>query len=75
MTDYFAEAERLLKPQPQPERINTIPSEAERASARLPKLPADPRAAQVLATLAVASQLGRIADALGRLADSQARPR
>lgn len=68
MTDYFAEAERLLKPQQVPKGFRALSPEH---SGPTETLPADPVAAQVLATLAVASQMARIADALKRLADGQ----
>jgi hypothetical protein len=71
MTDYFSQAERLLKPQEEPVGFRTmsdhpvIPTET---------LPADRVAAQVHATLAVAEQLSRIATALERLAGGQEDP-
>ena len=67
MTDYFSEAEKLLKPQEVPEGFRQLG----RAQAGMKTLPADPAAAQVHATLAVAEQLGRIATALERLAKGQ----
>lgn len=72
VTDYFREAERLLKPQPQPEPQNRVPALGDmpalgdRTAGRT--LPPDPAAAQIHATLAVASQLARIATALEQMA-------
>jgi len=71
MTDYFHQAEQLLAPQPQPEPVNRLHSDDERAASRRPMRPADPVAAQVHAILAVGGQLASIAEALERLAGRQ----
>ena len=71
MTDYFSQAERLLKPQEVPVGFRTM---SDHPVTPTKTLPADPVAAQVHATLAVAEQLGRIATALERLAGGQGGP-
>jgi hypothetical protein len=70
MTNYFSEAERLLKPQQVPGGLKPL---SPRPRVPTDTLPAD-RVAQVHATLAVAEQLARIATALERLADGQVGP-
>ncbi len=70
MTDYFREAEKLLKPHEEHvglglSKMPTGPRVQTRTE------PADPVAAQVHATLAVAEQLSRIATALERIAGGQ----
>lgn len=71
MTDYFQQAERLLKPQQVPRGFQTT---RQKPTVPTDTVPADRVAAQVHATLAVASQLARIATALERLADQQGGP-
>jgi hypothetical protein len=68
MTDYFREAEKLLKPQQVPVGFHALNPEP---GSRTETLPADRAAAQVHATLAVAEQLSRIATALERIARGQ----
>jgi hypothetical protein len=70
MTDYFQAAQGLLAPQVVQAGVRRGPG----APGRTETLPANPAAAQVHATLAVASQLARIATALERLAGGQESP-
>jgi len=74
MTDYFSEAEKLLKPQEVEVQEGFAQLGRHRPGVRYETVPADRAAAQVHATLAVAEQLRRIADALGRLAGGQEGP-
>jgi len=71
MTDYFRAAEGLLTPREVQIGIRRGPGEPVPTKT----LPANPAAAQVHATLAVADQLARIATALERLAGGQESPR
>ena len=71
MADHYRLAEHLMEPQPKIERFVAVTPEGERRAARVPMIPADPVTAQIHATLAVADQLTRIADALERLAGQQ----
>ena len=74
MADYFKQAERLLKPQQVSKGFMALSSDrGSEPRGPTETVPADKAAAQVLATLAVASELGKIAAALEKLARGQNR--
>lgn len=72
MTGYYEQAEQLLKPQEGRQGFMRLSSDrGSEPQGPTGTVPADKVAAQVFATLAVASELGKIAAALNELAKGQ----